>query len=65
MGANSLATVCDKIPWNNTQLYRSEVLAAYSSLTMLFGTMWEDKVLQSVSTSLSEAVVVIMLHTAV
>ena len=65
MGANSLATVCDKITWNNTQLYRSEVLAAYSYLTMLFGTMWEDKVLQSVSTSLSEAVVVIMLHTAV
>ena len=62
------ATVFDKITWHSTRLYRSEAFAAYSPLTMLFAheflspfaktTLWKGKVLQNVSTILSEAVAI-------
>ena len=29
-------TVCDKIPWKSSRLYRSEAFVAYSHLTMSF-----------------------------
>ena len=66
---NKNSRVCGDIPWNSTQIYRSETFAALFPLTMLFAreflspfgktTLWEGKVLQSVSTILSQAVVVI------
>ena len=33
-------TVCDKIPWNSTQIYRSEPFAAHSPLKLLFRSFW-------------------------
>ena len=57
---NKSSRVSNNIPWNSTRINRYETFTALSTLSP-FGktTLWEGKVLQRVSTTLSEAVIVI------